>query len=246
MASAKTKKISSVTPLPELSIAERLKVVRSSRGLTQQEMAELLGISRPSVTQLEGGRHQPSSEVLETIVEKLEVSRNWLWFGNGSMDEYTRMSSNTKALGDLDERPYIDVKFVTCKVRGGFMDMMDDGSGYDSLDNVRVYDPSPDMFRPGTLGFEIDGDSMEPQLRSGMRVVGVQVALEDIKYATSGVYVVAFANQLTIKRIKDNEILERRSLVLHADNPQAGSLRVAAEDIRAMWKVNRIIYGEVI
>lgn len=247
MATAKTKKLSSVTPLPELSIAERLKVVRSSRGLTQQEMAELLGISRPSVTQLEGGRHQPSNEVLEIIVDKLDVSRNWLWFGNGPMDEHSIVGGDTKLLGDIDDKEYLDVKLVTCKVRGSFMDMMDDGGQpFDSLSTVRVYEPTPDMYKPGTLGFEINGDSMEPQLRSGMRVVGVQVALEDIKYATSGVYVVAFANQLTIKRIKDNDIYERKSLVLHADNPQAGSLRVAAEDIRAMWRVKRIIYGDVV
>lgn len=100
------------------------------------------------------------------------------------------------------------------------MDMMDDGGhGYDSLGDVRIYDPTPEMRKLGTLGFEIDGDLMEPQLRSGMRVVGIRVALEDIKYATSGVYVVAFANQLTIKRIKDNEIYERGSLMLPADNP---------------------------
>ena len=76
MTTVERKKISSVSPLPELSMAERLKVVRQARGLTQQQMADLLGISRPTVAQLEGGRHQPSTEVLETIVSELEVSRN--------------------------------------------------------------------------------------------------------------------------------------------------------------------------
>ncbi len=247
MTATKTKKISSVLPLPELNMADRLKVLRSARGLTQQQMADLLGISRPSVTQLEGGRHQPSNEVLETIVGKLEISRNWLWFGNGPMDEFSAVGGDAKLLGDVEENDYLDVKLVTCKVRGSFMDMMDDGGQpFSTLSTVRIYEPTPEMYKPGTLGFEINGDSMEPQLRSGMRVVGVQVPLEDIKYATSGVYVVAFANQLTIKRIKDNEIFERHSLVLHADNPQAGSLRVAAEDIRAMWRVRRIIYGDVV
>lgn len=227
-------------------MADRLKVVRQARGLTQQQMADLLGVSRPSVTQLEGGRHQPGNEALETIVEKLDVSRNWLWFGNGPMEEHSAVAGDVQLLGNPDKGDYIDVKLVTWKVRGGFMDLMDDGYGYESLGDVRIYDPTPEMRKPGTLGFEIAGDSMEPQLRSGMRVVGVRVSLADVKYATSGVYVVAFANQLTIKRVKDNEIYERGSLVLHADNPQAGSLRVAGEDIRAMWKVNRIFYGEVI
>ena len=227
-------------------MAERLKIVRQSRGLTQQQMADLLGLSRPSVAQLEGGRHQPGKETLETIVDKLEISRNWLWFGNGPMEEFSPLGGNVKLLGDPDDAEYIDLKFVGVKVRGGFMEMMAGEGDYTTLDTVRIHDPTPEMLKPGTLAFEIDGDSMEPQLRSGMRVVGVMLALEDIKYATSGVYVVAFANQFTIKRIKDNDINEKRWLVLHADNPQAGSLRVAAEDIRAMWRVRRIIHGEVV
>ncbi|TGE15998.1 XRE family transcriptional regulator [Hymenobacter elongatus] len=248
MIPAEKKKISAVTPMPSLTIGERLKVVRQSRGMTQQEMADLLGVSRPLITQLEGGRHQPSSEALETIVDKLGISRNWLWFGSGPMEEFSPVGGNVQILGDLEEADYLDVKLVTCKVRGGFMDLMDDREldAYENLTNVRIYDPTPEMRKPGTLGFEIDGDSMEPQLRSGMRVVGVRVGLDNVKYATSGVYVIAFADQLTIKRIKDNDILERGLLMLHADNPLAGSLPVAAEDIRAMWKVSRIIYGDVI
>lgn len=234
--------------LPQLSMPERLKVVRQARGLTQQQMAELLGISRPSVTQLEGGRHQPSSEVLETIVAKLEVSRNWLWFGSGPMEERSPVGGDVKVLPDLAGDDYLDIQLVSCKVRGSFLDLIDEGGriGFESLDIVRIYDPTPEMRKPGTLGFEIDGDSMEPQLRTGMKVVGVRVNLADVKYITSGVYVVAFGNQLTIKRVKSNDILERGLLVLHADNPNAGSLPVAAEDIRYVWKVTRIFYADVL
>ncbi len=249
MIPAEKKKISAITPLPSLTIGERLKVVRQSRGMTQQEMADMLGVSRPLITQLEGGRHQPSNEALETIVDKLGISRNWLWFGSGPMEEFSQVGGNVKVLAGLEEGDYLDIQFVDCKVRGSFLDLMDDGGGlsqFESLDIVRIYDPTPEMRKPGTLGFEIDGDSMEPQLRSGMRVVGVQVGLADVKYATSGVYVVAFGNQLTIKRVKSNDILERGILVLHADNPNAGSLPVAGEDIRYMWRVVRIFHADVI
>ena len=243
------KKLVDVLPLPSLKMSERLKVVRKSRDMTQQQMADLVGSSRPSIAQLEAGRHQPSNEALETIVAKLGISRNWLWFGSGPMEEFSPLGGNVKVLAGLDEGDYLDVQFVDCKVRGSFLDLMDDGGGisqYESLEIVRIYDPTPEMRKPGTLGFEIDGDSMEPQLRSGMKVVGVRVALADVKYVTSGVYVVAFGNQLTIKRVKSNDILERGMLVLHADNPNAGSLPIAAEDIRYMWRVVRIFHADVI
>ncbi len=247
MKTIERKRISEVTPLPELEMHDRLRVVRKSRDMTQQEMADLLNVSRPLITQLEGGRHQPSNEALETIVRELNISRNWLWFGLGVMERGEESDVQVMALTG-DPGNYADINLVTCKVRGSFIEMMDDGGsvGYESLDIVRIYDPTPEMLREGTLAFEIDGDSMEPQLRSGMKVVGVRVPLANIKYATSGVYVVGFADQLTIKRIKSNEILDRGMLVLHADNPNAGSLPVSAEDIRAMWKVVRIFYADVI
>jgi len=248
MKAIERKKISEVTPLPELDMHDRLRVVRKVKEMTQQEMADLLGVSRPLITQLEGGRHQPSNEALETIVRKLAISRNWLWFGIGPMEQ--NAEGDVRALALTGESgDYVDISLVTCKVRGSFIDLMDEVGKvgyYESLDIVRIYDPTPEMLREGTLGFEIDGDSMEPQLRSGMKVVGVRVPLSDVKYATSGVYVVAFANQLTTKRVRNNEILEKGRLTLHADNPIAGSLPVAGEDIRAMWRVVRIFYADVI
>ena len=126
------KKLSEVTPLPSLTMSERLKVVRKSRDMTQQEMADLIGTSRPSIAQLEAGRHQPSNEALETIVAKLSISRNWLWFGSGPMEEFSPLGGNVKVLAGLEEGDYLDVEFVGCKVRGSFLDLMDDGGGISS------------------------------------------------------------------------------------------------------------------
>ncbi|RTQ45860.1 LexA family transcriptional regulator [Hymenobacter gummosus] len=249
MTTIETKKNIPLSPAADLKMGERLKHVRRARGLTQQQLADVTGIARATVAQLESERHQPSAEVLESIVRELGISRNWLWFGTGPMEEHASMGSNVKVIRDLEGATFLDIPLVSVKVRGSFLDLMDDGGGieqFESLDIARIYDPTPEMLKYGTLGFEIDGDSMEPQLRTGMKVVGTWVALENVKYMTSGVYVVAFGNQLTIKRVKSNDILERGVLVLHADNPNAGSLPVAAKDIRYVWKVVRIFYADVI
>lgn len=54
-----------------------------------------------------------------------------------------------------------------------------------------------------------------------------------------------FGHQLTVKRIKDNDFLTKRQLVLHSDNPKAVMLTVAGEDIRGLWKVVDVIRGRV-
>lgn len=245
MTTLERKKISAVSPMPELSMSERLKVVRQARGLTQQQMADLLGISRPTVAQLEGGRHQPSTEVMETIVAELEVSRNWLWFGTGPMQEHSPLGGDAIYMGKFVDADYIDCPFVPVPVRAGFVDLIGSDGDYGQLQMIRIYNPSPELRKDGTLVFEIDGDSMEPQLRAGMLVAVTPLAFEDIKYAVSGVYVVAFSNQLTVKRIKDNDLMTKRHLVLNSDNPRAGILTVAGEDIRGLWKVVDIIRGRV-
>jgi len=245
MTTVERKKISSVSPLPELSMAERLKVVRQARGLTQQQMADLLGISRPTVAQLEGGRHQPSTEVLETMVSELGISRNWLWFGGGHMDDAGTTGGEVIVLGRVAADTYIECPFIPVPARAGFVELVASDDDYGQYETMRIYQPGAELRKPGTLVFEIDGDSMEPQLRAGMLVAVTPVPMADIKYIVSGVYVAAFGNQLTIKRIKDNDLLTRHQLVLHSDNPRAGMLTVAGEDIRGLWKVVDIIRGRV-
>lgn len=46
---------------------------------------------------------------------------------------------------------------------------------------MRIYKPNPEPRKASTLVFEIDGDSMEPQLRAGMLVAVTPVPFEDIK-----------------------------------------------------------------
>lgn len=46
---------------------ERVRLVREVRGLTQKDLAELVGISRAAIAHIETGRAQPSDEVVEAI-----------------------------------------------------------------------------------------------------------------------------------------------------------------------------------
>jgi len=49
------------------------RLIRRRSGVTQQEMALLLGVSRPSVTRWETGSRTPRGEVLGRYVELLEI-----------------------------------------------------------------------------------------------------------------------------------------------------------------------------
>jgi DNA-binding XRE family transcriptional regulator len=51
-----------------------LRVWRKYRGLTQQQVAEAAGISKPYLSQLESGQRKGTAEVLQAIAKELNVS----------------------------------------------------------------------------------------------------------------------------------------------------------------------------
>ena len=51
-----------------------IKVWREYRGLTQQQLADMIGISKPYLSQLETGKRTGTTDVLSAIAEALKVS----------------------------------------------------------------------------------------------------------------------------------------------------------------------------
>lgn len=58
--------------------SEKLKYLRKQRGYTQQELADLLGISPSAVGMYEQGRRQPDSHTLYKISRLLSVTVDYL------------------------------------------------------------------------------------------------------------------------------------------------------------------------
>ncbi|MFB9775394.1 helix-turn-helix domain-containing protein [Brevibacterium otitidis] len=67
--------------VPELTIGQRLRVARELTGLEQREFASEIGISRTSVSALEGGRSKPRQLTLRAWSSRTGVSLHWLETG---------------------------------------------------------------------------------------------------------------------------------------------------------------------
>jgi len=59
-------------------IAERLKEARKLAGLSQSHVAKILGLHRPSVTEMESGNRRVSADELARLAEIYDVSVAWL------------------------------------------------------------------------------------------------------------------------------------------------------------------------
>jgi len=62
----------------EMSFAQNLKQIRTERNMTQEELAKLLNISRPTVAGYEAKNKQPDYDKLLQIADIFEVSTDYL------------------------------------------------------------------------------------------------------------------------------------------------------------------------
>lgn len=86
---------------------ERIKKIRKTLGLTQQEFADVIGIKRNTFSQYEIGRNEPIDAVITLICREFDVNENWLRTGEGEMfiektkdEQITEMLVNIQLAGE--------------------------------------------------------------------------------------------------------------------------------------------------
>ena len=75
----KKKKIENIV---EYSLSERLKFLRETRSLTQKDLAQLAGVSQPTIAHIEKGTKDPSVQTLDKIAIALDVHIATLFSSN--------------------------------------------------------------------------------------------------------------------------------------------------------------------
>ena len=67
-----------MTTLENEAIARRLRVARENAGLSQGQVARLLDLHRPTISEIEAGRRRVTAEELPRFADIYEVSIDWL------------------------------------------------------------------------------------------------------------------------------------------------------------------------
>lgn len=71
--------------MKEFKMHTRLKEIRTKLKLQQGIFAEKLGIHQQQYYTYESGKSRPSVEILNKLIEKYEISIDWLLTGRGQM-----------------------------------------------------------------------------------------------------------------------------------------------------------------
>jgi transcriptional regulator with XRE-family HTH domain len=68
------------------AIAGRLRLAREQAGLSQAQVAKLLDLHRPTISEIEAGRRKVSAEEIAAFAKLYDVSVDWLANATSSLD----------------------------------------------------------------------------------------------------------------------------------------------------------------
>lgn len=66
-------------------IGQRIKQIRSSKKLTQDDFAEIIGLTKNFISLIETGNRTPSDRTISDICRVFHVNESWLRTGDGEM-----------------------------------------------------------------------------------------------------------------------------------------------------------------
>lgn len=69
-----------------IEVGGRIRVLRDNKGLSDIELAVILGVTRNAVTQWETGRAMPKPQKLPAIAEALDTTVEWLLVGDDAAE----------------------------------------------------------------------------------------------------------------------------------------------------------------
>lgn len=83
------------------TLGARLKYARKKNGYTQDSLANMIGVSRGVIFNLEKNKTDPQTIVINAICQTLKINKEWLLNGTGEMDDTSETSRSAKILAEL-------------------------------------------------------------------------------------------------------------------------------------------------
>ena len=84
------------------SIGERIKVLRKSRGMNQQALADFVHISKENISKWENNKLTPSAVMIEAVANYFEVTPYYLMFGRSNHDADNLIDVNGLTFFQID------------------------------------------------------------------------------------------------------------------------------------------------
>ncbi len=211
---------------------KRFKEIRDDHNFTQSEFAALLGIKN-STADIERGRTKLSGKIVAELLSQFEINPLWL-FGDSSQ-KYLAVNKGdvSPKVITLNSSEEENIILVNQKAAAGYPHNVQDVSWYQQLPAFDI--PLPEYRNATYRGFQVEGDSMMPNLRPGEWVLGKAVpSIKEVSF--SKVYVVVLYDSVLVKKIQKME--DPYKILLVSINEEYPPVQVLVSDIQELWQVN--------
>lgn len=106
-------------------IGSRIRTMRKSRDMTQEDLGNALGQSASSITMYETGRREPDFETLEALADIFNVPLAYLVSDNSSTDYIPRTEESRTLAKGIDQLPKEQREQALSVVRAMFLKYAD-------------------------------------------------------------------------------------------------------------------------
>lgn len=191
------------------TLAERLQFIMSEQGVTQQKLADMIGITQQSVNKIVKGETRQPKNIVE-IANVLGVDVQWLKTGKGQEPDFEALANREP------EEEAIRIEVLDIEVSAGHGSYLSS----DFMEVVSAIEYAPMSFHQLFNGYNpefislvnVKGDSMSPTFESG-DLLFVDTSINH--YNGDGVYVFSYGDTLHVKRLQ----MAGDELLVISDNP---------------------------
>ena len=208
----------------------RVKLIRKTLGMTQEQLAQRLGVGKTALSMIETGKARLSTRNRNILVQELNVNPEWLESGRGEMFNADPSLSASYAHGSEIKMPLQSVPLYSIEATAGLVPLFEQREQYIPVNYIHI----PNLPKCDGAVY-VAGDSMYPLLKSGDIVLYKQLHdLNDIFWGDMYLLSLDMEGEeyVTVKYIQRSE---REGYVrLVSQNQHHADKEVALSRIRAI------------
>jgi phage repressor protein C with HTH and peptisase S24 domain len=223
-------------------MVERFKQARLSAGLTQAEFGELIGKNRGQIRDIEIGKVKVSPQIALILEKKLNISHNWLLFGEGSMYVSNADAPNVKPPRNRDNDlvNVLDFDEVKAAAGSGITNFSEALPAIVCISRKVLASLNVDI-EDHMQTIEVEGASMLPTLTPGEKIYLNPMQYEH-RFKDGGIYVAEYWGDLLVKRVQRNP--KSGAVRLISDNKDFKPIDIEGDDLDNLRIIGRVLLKE--
>ena len=209
----------------------RIKEIRKSKGLSQKDVADAIGVTQSQYSRYESGATNIPGDMLPKIADVLKVSVDAVLGREDQPDPGWKVVQDpadlrfppkvfpAEPLPDLDRETALIP--ILGSVRAGY-----DNYAEENLEGYMTIDERLKAMHPDAYVLNVKGDSMEPEIKHG----DIVICAPDVEIRNNDVAIICVNGEVgTVKRIR----FEDDGLTLVPANPNYRKIHYSAEDVQS-------------